>query len=547
MIKTLNPSRPSPNNPPRLNPSRLRLCLFLLCLFRTFIAIGQYQPDKSPWANLDAKHKDHPQNRKIWQVIPAEYRAWYILDDSTIWGWNNGSAYPVRFPLAYRKAVVGSGGFNYFRAIDDEGYVWTSKIDYTTNCWRIPKDTTGKPFDKNWYIDAYAHICATIRADSSIWYFGIDAFSFFYPGGNVVMMTGATMLPTQLSPPGMKFKKIVFGGARIVALTTHGQVYEFRYGSRTPVLIPTPRPAIDIFASHLDVAGCIIPDPGERSGMGYPYVWGGASSMYGSNTPYTQPTSVKNLWKMTSPVREITTSYGTIHYIDSLGRMFGIGFNPAGEIGNGVEFVNKYDYPGFPGYGWTYKDYENPTGAPPIQIGKGIQWKHLWSNNWFTLYYYAMDIHGEIYSWGRNKSMVLGNGLNNLEDRFSPDALDVLVPTRVHPMTARFQNYNFHPPTINAGPNQTTANTTVRLSGSATPPLLIKATPEAANGIDTLDYRIVSWKWTKLKGNGARIISPDSPETEVTGLTPGVYIFNLMTTDNNTGTQSANVTITVKK
>jgi hypothetical protein len=133
-----------------------------------------------------------------------------------------------------------------------------------------------------------------------------------------------------------------------------------------------------------------------------------------------------------------------------------------------------------------------------------------------------------------------------MQDQYSTDALDVLTPTTVHPLSAPFQNYNFTPPSIHAGPDQTIAASTVLLSGSATPPLLIKATPAAANGIDTVDYRIVSWKWEKVKGPGGKITSPNSPTTTVTGLSPGIYIFNLRTTDNNTGTQSATVTITVK-
>lgn len=531
-------------NPP-YKISWLHLTLPVLFLLTAPAAFSQAS-GSSPWSNLDSARASHPASHKIWKVIPTEYRVWFIRDDSTIWGYNNASPLPVRFPIAGRKAVTGTGGFNYFRVLDDQGYVWTSKTDYTTNTVRINADSTGAPFNGNWFVEAYAHVCMTIRSDSSIWYFGIDAFSLFYPGGDLVLMTGARMAPTRLSPPGIKFKKVLFGGNKIVGLTSKGQVYEWLAGHHEPMLMTTPRPAIDIFVSHLDMAGCIIPDPGESSDMGYPYVWGGRNSMYGASTPFTQPTSVKALWKMTAPVKEITTSSNTVHYIDSLGRLFGIGFNSLGEVGNGVQFVNKYDYPHFPAYAWTYTDYENPSGAPPSQVGIGITWKHLWSNNWYTLYTYAQDAGDDIYSWGRNKSLVLGNGLNNMEDRWSPDALDVLTPTRVHPLSARFQNYNFTPPSIHAGPDQTTTHSTVLLNGSATPPLLIKATPIAANGIDTVNYKIVSWQWTKIKGAGGKITSPKTASTTVTGLTPGTYIFNLLTTDNNTGTQSANVTITVK-
>ena len=58
--------------------------------------------------------------------------------------------------------------------------------------------------------------------------------------------------------------------------------------------------------------------------------------------------------------------------------------------------------PHFPDYAWTYIDYENPSGAPPIRIGTGITWKHIWSNNFYTLYTYAQDEEGNLYSWGRN-------------------------------------------------------------------------------------------------------------------------------------------------
>ena len=143
--------------------------------------------------------------------------------------------------------------------------------------------------------------------------------------------------------------------------------------------------------------------------------------------------------------------------------------------------------------------------------------------------------------------MVLGNGLNNMEDRFHPDALDILIPTIVHPLTARFQNYNFSPPTIHAGPDTTITASTIRLTGSAIPPLLVKATPIAANGIDTVPYKIASWARDPGKGPP---LSPDHfpaiPSTTVTG-SEGIYVFNLKTTDNNTGTQSVDVTVTVKR
>ena len=78
------------------------------------------------------------------------------------------------------------------------------------------------------------------------------------------MMTGAKMKPTQLLPPGMKFKK-PGSGNKIVGSQTNGQVWEWMAGSRTPIRMNIPRPATDIFVSHLDMAGIrIIPASREK-------------------------------------------------------------------------------------------------------------------------------------------------------------------------------------------------------------------------------------------------------------------------------------------
>jgi hypothetical protein len=482
-----------------------------------------------------------PGRLTVKKVIVCEYRTWYIASDGNVYGYNNASPTVVKFPIGGRKAVDGSGAFNEFRVLDDQGYIWKSKIDYTTNTLRYDTDTTGAPFNGNIAVFACQNTTLTIRSDGSVWCFGNDDYHLFTSTGTVGMRA------IQLSPAGMVVKKLAMGGYRIVALTASGDVYEWTYGNGTrPVKKTIPAPATDIFASHFDYAGCIIPAT-AGSTMGYPYVWGTAWGSWGSSTSatYTQPAPVRALWKVRAPIKEISVNWNTTHYIDSLGNLYGFGFNAQGEVGNGQEFVNKYTYSTFPGFGWSFVDGQNPTGAPAIRIGKGVKWSKLFSNNWFSFYKYAMDVNGNLYSWGRNKALVLGNGLANLQETDHPNALDVLAPTLVTPLKAIFQTYNFTPPVISAGANQTTDHSMVTLCGSATAPLLIKSTNYAANGIDTINYTIVSYQWTKIKGVGGKITNPGSATTTVTGLVPGIYIFNLKAKDNKKGMQSANVTITV--
>jgi hypothetical protein len=278
--------------------------------------------------------------------------------------------------------------------------------------------------------------------------------------------------------------------------------------------------------------------------MGYPFIWGTTTNMYGGAAAFTQPTSVKALWNMTAPIKEIAANWNTIHYIDSLGNMYGSGFNSMGEVGNGQEFVNKYTYPGFPGYGWDWIDYENPSGVPK-QIGTGVHWKHLYTNNWYAFYEYAQDQNDSIYSWGRNKALDLGNGYSNTDEQYSYDAMDVLTPTMVHPLTAIYQTYNFKAPSISAGPKQTITGSSAVLTGTATAVTLTSTSASPSNGVMKVGYNIVGYNWTQVSGNSATITSPGSASTTVTGLTPGTYIFQLVATDNNTGTDMARDTVVV--
>jgi alpha-tubulin suppressor-like RCC1 family protein len=476
---------------------------------------------------------------RVEKVIVCEYRVWYIASDSNIYGWNNGSRTVVKFPIGGRKAVDGDGAFNEFRVLDDQGYIWSSRIDFSANTDRYDTDTTGAPFDKNVRVFAYQNTTLTIRSDGSVWYFGNDDYHLLTPAG------ANNLRPIQLSPKGMIVKKLALGGYRIVALTKSGQVYEWTYGGgKNPVKKTIPAPAIDIFASHFDYAGCIIPTtPGAAAG--YPYIWGTAWGSWGSKTPaaYPQPTPVKDLWKVKAPIKEISVDWNTTHYIDTRGDMYGFGFNAQGEVGNGEETVNKHHYPTFPGYGWSFKDSENPVPAPAVQIGKGIKWSRLFSNNWFGFYKYALAENGDLYSWGRNKAMVLGNGLFNLQQMEHPNALDVLVPTRVTPLTTIFQTYNFQPPSIHATVEE--EGGTITLKGAATPLLLVKSTPRSANGLDTIDHQITSWRWKRISGKLCTISRPDSPSTTVAGLTPGTYVFQLTVTDSNTGTQNTAITVSI--
>lgn len=89
------------------------------------------------------------------------------------------------------------------------------------------------------------------------------------------------------------------------------------------------------------------------------------------------------------------------------------------------------------------------------------------------------------------------------------------------------------PPVANAGPDQviTLPTSTTTLDGSAsTDP----------------DGHITNWLWTKISGpTGGTITVPTDSVTTITGLTAGVYLYNLKVTDNLGDTSTDAVQITV--
>ncbi len=88
------------------------------------------------------------------------------------------------------------------------------------------------------------------------------------------------------------------------------------------------------------------------------------------------------------------------------------------------------------------------------------------------------------------------------------------------------------PPTANAGTNQTIQLpiSTATLSGTGT----------------DADGTISSYAWTYVSGpSGSTIATPNAASTTITGLTQGVYVYNLTVTDNQGATGSSSVQITV--
>lgn len=491
------------------------------------------------------------------KIVQAEYRTWYVYSDSTVKGYSNNGGTNIKTwqePSGFHWKSV-TAAFNYINALDRFGYVWQSKVfflDSKDSFWRVDTDTTGAAFSGNIYVTYFDFANMTLQADSTPWYFGQDNYSFFYPGGGIDPWTGSIMKPTQFS--SFKLRKIVMGYSHIVGLSSDGlTVYEWVPPSRTPhQTIPLPRPGTDVFVASSDVWGYLMPDATGSQTMGYPYIAGTSTSLYGgTGGGNTTPASVKTLWGLTQPIKKFDVDWQAIHFIDSSGHLWGCGWNSFGEVGNGVEFVGRYTYQGGNfSYGWPLNNGENPSGIP-VKIGDTTKtdWQDIFSTNWFGTTKGARDSRDSIYTWGRNKSNVMGNGLQNNTwlkdtsnmDQYHYNAIDIIVPTLVTPLTQTTTLVNGRPPTVNAAnQNISTSSTAITTTGNMLKVMKVSDTTQV------ICCAIASHAWTQISGpNTATLTNTSSQTVTASNLINGTYIFQDLVSDNHSGQDTVQTHITV--
>jgi len=487
-------------------------------------------------------------SNNVLEVACSEYAVAYRYKDSTVhkFTFNNSTGHVQFDPyiIGGRKAQKVAPLFNTFIIMDDQNYIWrtlagnSNTAQGNDNTFRMDVDTLGNPMNDVVSIYGYFFTGMCIRSDGTIWQFAGDDYKFIFGSNPPYDLKKPVKIP---QPAGVRFVKLAMG-KYLMGLTDNGLVYEWLTGSSSYSLVPLPGPAVDIGASHLDF-NIIVVQMGSAPGTGYPYWFGAQFGMVGATAGIapSSPQSLKTLWQMTAPIKSLAVTNNTIHYVDSLGRMYGIGDNPNGEIGNGVELVNHSERYATP-YAWSWGTGEAFTGAPPIQIGIGKTWKSVVGGPAFSYFNYAFDSNDSLYFWGRNKSFCGGDGANQDDESIHPNIMDILTPSMRTPIAiTNTQTVVYHSvlPTLSVGADQNINATSTTLSGTGTP-LTISFT-----GRPNYGYGVAGYQWTKLSGPPCTITSPTSATTTVTGMSSGTYSFQLMQTDSNTGTIADTVNVVV--
>lgn len=442
---------------------------------------------------------------KIIEVGTSEYRPFFLYDDGTIrasvWDGSKNASVLMIYPQVVGATEVDGGQYNGI-AIDKDGKVWILANN-------SPSATLG-PIDQCAKCYEFNGMHLVIRKDGTAWAWGSDPYKFSLSG-----------TPKQVSPAGLKFAKLV-PGLSLLGLTDTGDVYEWANGN----LVPAKKigGASDIFGSWNNFKGCVI--------KGRAYGWGNMA-FYGKSG--TSSTPVDLGWNI--DIAKIVATWNTIHIVDTNGDLYGQGDNAMGEVGNGYEKVNKAEL--VPNqYVWDWVIMGGPMVYTPVKIGSGF--KDIFGSNAWVFYHWAIKTDGSAYSWGRNKSLGLGNGLAAGNESDFPNALDVTVPTLVDPLAAKAFPYVFSKGSVSAGTNQSVTTDTVTLKGSAKPAGL--ALPAGKDPV----YKITSLIWSQVSGPSITSIKNNGDGTATaSGLKSGSYVFNLQAIDNNGATMSARTTVNV--
>jgi len=354
-------------------------------------------------------------------------------------------------------------------AVDVNGYVWgwgqdesgelgngTISSDMFIVPVKILTDVTGAAFNNVsqiycYYSNSENRGAYAIKNDGTLWIWG-DAEQGMQGNG-----TAGSFItrPTQIVLPGGRKAKQLAAGNTLVLLCTDGTVWTCGGGQtgENPNL-GYESTGNDYLTLHqitlptniVQVAGATNEFSYALTSTGTLYGWGrygsymGGTGGYAANIYLNTPTDLTTRLNLPHPVRSITANMVCSHAILTDGTLWGWGDNAQGGVGNGHELnFAKTTVP----YTWDFGPAELLQQAP-VQITTRNDFVAVWGAGPFVLFDFAETADGQLYSWGRNKGAVLGNGIIGCTPPIQasyPNSWDVTTATAVNPLAQTTVKY----------------------------------------------------------------------------------------------------------
>jgi alpha-tubulin suppressor-like RCC1 family protein len=508
-----------------------------------------------------------------------------IGDNYAFLGTNNAGTKGLAIPVAVTPSNLTfqsvAGGLHGGAAVDVNGNVWTigdnayGELGNGTTTlqsapYEITVDSLGNPFNNVNQVVCYFTGNAedqgdyAVKNDGTLWVWGYTGEGMRGNG----TAGGLNTLPVQVPIPGGRSVKQIVAGQVLIVLCTDGTVWTCGAGNgqlqnlgyagatATSSLSLTQ---VTTLSNITQIAGgtafnYALTSNGTLYGWGVNSSYMGYPAAQGSGTPLPTPTVLTNIMNgLPHPITQIVVNTECTHVILSDGSLWGWGDNAMGTIGTGTEL--NFATTTAP-YAWDFLVGDLLVQLPVRIMPSVSNFTAIFGSSVFTFYTYAETADGTLYSWGRNKGCVLGNGVISCSPDVTatyPDSWDVTTPTVVAPMaltattTVACPYCLLHPtsspcnectypvviPVANAGTNVTITlpvnTTTLDGSGSSNP------------GGGTLTYA-----WAQMSGpSTSTITTATGATTTVSGLVQGAYTYQLTVTNSTGVTATATVTVTV--
>jgi len=364
----------------------------------------------------------------------------------------------VAVPRSLHFIDVASGLHNSLAA-DQNGDVWTwgangagesgtgTIEDVGLTPVKIKTDSSGNPFTNVVRVACWASGGSTgniaLKSDGTVWIWGLTKEGM--RGNGQVGQLNTRPVPVNM-PKGKKIIKIL-AGSIILALATDGTVWTWGGNNRKELLgsntsdythphqVPLPQKAKDIagggfFSYALGMNGTLY-------GWGYypAYLGIGTGGWAHQAPPPIVPKDLTKELNLPHPVASVTTNSVATHVILTDGTLWGWGDNACGCVGNGHEL----DYARHkPPYAWDWSPGQMLV-EKPVHLARGVNnFVRVFGGSSAVFYSYAETATGQLYSWGRNKGAVLGNGVvcpNSEIISVYPNSWDVPTVTAVDPFS----------------------------------------------------------------------------------------------------------------
>jgi len=405
-------------------------------------------------------------------VAPGEYQVFFIDTSKHLYGIGTnlrtlgcnetgipGAIVPVSVPsnLTFKTAA---GCLHGGAAVDNNGNVWawgdndqgqvgngTTSTSQVTTPVQITTDSAGNTFTGVRTLLAYysgnvSQGWYAIKADSTLWVWGQTLGGMRGNG-----TTGSTALtrPAQVPIPGNRKVMQIAAGNQLIVLCTDSTVWTCGGSGGNAQNLGYAASGNDYLTLHQlttlsgisQIAGggpynYALKSNGTLYGWGYyGYYMGGTG---GTNSPLATPTDLTSRLNLPHPVRSIAVDFVCTHAILSDSTLWGWGDNAQGGIGIGTEL--NYATTTAP-YAWDYYPADLLQQSP-VQVTTRKDFVAIYTAQPFVMFDYAQTADGQLYSWGRNKGGVLGNGIVGCSSDVVaayPNSWDVTTPTAVNPLS----------------------------------------------------------------------------------------------------------------